>query len=352
METMIQCMDATQFKESELEKASEILRAGGLVAFPTETVYGLGGDAFNKDAARRIYEAKGRPSDNPLIVHIADIEDLEILAREVPVSAKKLAEVFWPGPLTMILKKSRNVPDSTTGGLNTVAIRMPSHPIARSLIAYSGIKIAAPSANISGRPSPTLAKHVIEDLEGKIDLILDAGSVTIGLESTIIDLSQEIPTVLRPGSITIAMLKKVISNVVLDQAFENEKSNTEYKPKAPGMKYKHYAPKGDVIIYKGNLKKVVYQINQDVLKYELQGKKVGILVTEETKSLYGSGCILSIGSRKDEASIAHSLYAVLREFDERGIDLILAESFYSDDLGIAIMNRLLKAASYHVEEVS
>lgn len=351
MKTIIQQIDAAQFDKSELERAAAILKEGGLVAFPTETVYGLGADGLNPDAARKIYEAKGRPSDNPLIIHIADFKDLEMLTLEVTESVKKLADAFWPGPLTMILKKSSQVPHDTTGGLDTVAIRMPSHPIARQLIAYSGIKIAAPSANTSSRPSPTLAKHVIEDLDGRIDLILDGGGVEIGLESTIIDVSQEIPVVLRPGSITIPMLEKVLGMVRLDKALQEESLSKDCKPKAPGMKYKHYAPKGDVIIYKGEIEKVIAQINQDLLEYERQGKKVGILATAETKTAYKSGYILDIGSRKDESSIAHSLYASLREFDERDMDLILTESFYSDDLGTAIMNRLLKAASYHVKQV-
>lgn len=225
-----------------MEKAGEILKSGGLVAFPTETVYGLGGDALNPEASAKIYAAKGRPSDNPLIVHIADMEALKVLASEVPEKAKLLADRFWPGPLTMIMPKSDAVPYATTGGLDTVAIRMPSHPTAYELIRSSGVYIAAPSANTSGRPSPTTAQHVYEDLNGRIDMIIDSGKVDIGLESTIVDLTGEIPTILRPGYITRAMLEEVVGPVTIDKAILAEHEDPNLRPKAPGMKYKHYAP--------------------------------------------------------------------------------------------------------------
>lgn len=251
MKTVIELYDAENRRSEVMEKAGEILKSGGLVAFPTETVYGLGGDALNPEASAKIYAAKGRPSDNPLIVHIADMEALKVLASEVPEKAKLLADRFWPGPLTMIMPKSDAVPYATTGGLDTVAIRMPSHPTAYELIRSSGVYIAAPSANTSGRPSPTTAQHVYEDLNGRIDMIIDSGKVDIGLESTIVDLTGEIPTILRPGYITRAMLEEVVGPVTIDKAILAEHEDPNLRPKAPGMKYKHYAPKGDLVIVEG-----------------------------------------------------------------------------------------------------
>ena len=261
MKTVIELYDAENRRSEVMEKAGEILKSGGLVAFPTETVYGLGGDALNPEASAKIYAAKGRPSDNPLIVHIADMEALKVLASEVPEKAKLLADRFWPGPLTMIMPKSDAVPYATTGGLDTVAIRMPSHPTAYELIRSSGVYIAAPSANTSGRPSPTTAQHVYEDLNGRIDMIIDSGKVDIGLESTIVDLTGEIPTILRPGYITRAMLEEVVGPVTIDKAILAEHEDPNLRPKAPGMKYKHYAPKGDLVIVEGKKQAVAEMIN-------------------------------------------------------------------------------------------
>lgn len=261
MKTVIELYDAENRRSEVMEKAGEILKSGGLVAFPTETVYGLGGDALNPEASAKIYAAKGRPSDNPLIVHIADMEALKVLASEVPEKAKILADRFWPGPLTMIMPKSDAVPYATTGGLDTVAIRMPSHPTAYELIRSSGVYIAAPSANTSGRPSPTTAQHVYEDLNGRIDMIIDSGKVDIGLESTIVDLTGEIPTILRPGYITRAMLEEVVGPVTIDKAILAEHEDPNLRPKAPGMKYKHYAPKGDLVIVEGKKQAVAEMIN-------------------------------------------------------------------------------------------
>ena len=240
-----------------LKAAEDILAGGGLVAIPTETVYGLAANALDEAAAAKIYAAKGRPSDNPLIAHIADLSQMEKLVSEIPENALKLAEAFWPGPLTMILPKSDIVPYGTTGGLETVAIRMPSHPAARKLLRESGIVLAAPSANTSGRPSPTRAEHVYEDLNGKIDMILDDGPVGIGIESTIVDLSGEIPMILRPGFITRGMMEKVIGEVSIDPAILGENKDKNFGTKAPGMKYKHYAPKGDLLLVSGEADKVV-----------------------------------------------------------------------------------------------
>lgn len=351
METKIRRINPEQFQNEELREACEILRRKGLVAFPTETVYGLGGDAMAPEAAGKIYAAKGRPSDNPLIIHIADMKDLEILARRIPENAKRLAEAFWPGPLTMIFRKQERVPDSTTGGLDTVAVRMPSHPLALELIRQSGVLIAAPSANISGRPSPTKAEHVVEDLSGRIDMILDGGSVGIGLESTIIDLSGKDPCVLRPGYITVAMLEEVIGGVQVDPAVLSREGHADIVAKAPGMKYRHYAPKGQLVIIEGETSRVVTEINRLAGEQERQGKRVAIIATEETKDKYQQGVIRSIGSRRTEGSIAAGLYDILREMDHLGAEYIYAESFEEDSLGQAIMNRMLKAAGYHLQKV-
>lgn len=351
MKTKIQQINPEQFQNEELAEACEILQQGGLVAFPTETVYGLGGDAMHPEAAAKIYEAKGRPSDNPLIVHIAKRKSLYDIAAKVPEKAMKLAEAFWPGPLTMIFQKQIQVPDSTTGGLNTVAVRMPSHPIALELIRQSNVYIAAPSANISGRPSPTQAEHVIEDLEGRIDMIIDGGIVGIGLESTIIDMSSGDPTILRPGYITKQMLEEVIGKVHVDPAVVSRTVSPNIVAKAPGMKYRHYAPKGQLTIVEGELDAVVAKINQLVENHITEGRRVAVIATEETKARYHQGTICSIGSRKSEGSIASGLYHILREMDHLGAEFIYAESFEEDSMGQAIMNRMLKAAGYHLLQV-
>ncbi|MFA9464816.1 MAG: L-threonylcarbamoyladenylate synthase [Velocimicrobium sp.] len=348
MNTKIIKIDEYDFSQNELCLAAEILQKGGLVAFPTETVYGLGGDGMKEDAAKKIYEAKGRPSDNPLIIHISDLEMLDKLAKTIPETGKKLAEKFWPGPLTMIFNKKEAVPYGTTGGLDTVAVRMPSHPIARALIRISGVCIAAPSANTSGRPSPTKASHVRDDLDGKIDMIIDGGTVGIGIESTIVDLTSDIPTILRPGFITKKMLEDVVGEVEVDKAILTMTADPNLIPKAPGMKYKHYAPKGALIILEGNTNAVIKEINKRVKCKLLEGKKVGVITSSETQDAYDAGVIKVIGARGNEITIAQSLYSILRDFDDLGVDFIYSESFFSDDLGQAIMNRLLKAAGYQV----
>jgi L-threonylcarbamoyladenylate synthase len=334
--------------EDSFEEAAKILRNGGLVAIPTETVYGLGANALDETAAAKIYQAKGRPSDNPLIVHIAKVSDMEMLAEEIPETAYQLAEVFWPGPLTIILKKKDSVPYQTTGGLDTVAIRLPANQIARTLIEKSGVFVAAPSANISGKPSPTTAQHVIDDLSGKVDMIIDGGQATLGLESTIVDLSGNDPMILRPGCITKAMLENVIGEIDYDPVVLQKAPNLELVPKAPGMKYRHYAPEGKLTIYEGNIDKVIDAINQKAKENLENNNRVGVIATDETKAFYRYGTVKTIGSRKDEASIAAGLYAVLREFDELHAEYIYTESFADNSLGQAIMNRLLKAAGYCV----
>lgn len=349
MNTIIQKINKDNFTAEELKEAASILKDGGLVAFPTETVYGLGADGLNEEAAKKIYAAKGRPSDNPLIIHICNMDSLEDITAEIPDYGKRLAEAYWPGPLTMIFKKNSIVPYSTTGGLETIAVRMPAEPISRELIRMSGAYIAAPSANISGKPSPTLAKHVIDDLNGKVDMIIDGGSAVIGLESTIVDLTGKIPVILRPGYITKAMLEEVVGEVEIDSAILDSGSTT--RPKAPGMKYKHYAPKGEVTIFEGNIEDVVSEINRKAKEVTEAGHKVGVIATDETISQYGYGTVKTIGTRADDTSIARSLFALLREFDSLQTEYIYTESFISDDLGEAIMNRLLKAAAHRVIQV-
>lgn len=350
MDTKVIEIDSNHIDSREMAEAAEIIRQGGLVAFPTETVYGLGADALRPEASRKIYAAKGRPSDNPLIVHISRFADLVSIAREVPAQAKLLADAFWPGPLTMIVWKNEKVPLETTGGLETVAVRMPNHPVALRLIEESGCMIAAPSANTSGKPSPTEASHVAEDLNGRVPLILDGGLVGIGIESTIIDLTEEVPMILRPGYITRKMLEDVLdSEVRIDPGIIA--SDSAQKPKAPGMKYRHYAPKAELVLVEGDTDRVTAEINRLVCQRQEEGRKVGVIATEETKNSYLADCVMSIGAREDEDAIARHLYKMLRELDDCGMDAIYSESFATPRIGQAIMNRLLKAAGYHVIQV-
>ncbi len=437
-----------------LTEAAAILRRGGLVAFPTETVYGLGANGLDDTAARKIYAAKGRPSDNPLILHISAEKELAPLVRQIPDAARKLMTAFWPGPLTMIFEKSGIVPYATTGGLDTVAVRMPCDPIAGRLIALAGVPVAAPSANRSGRPSPTTARHVIEDMDGRIEMILDGGPVGIGVESTIVDVTGPLPVLLRPGAVTMEMLREVVGEVAVDPAITGPVAG-DVKPKAPGMKYRHYAPRAELVLveegraaektegtaengkivgseaeavkgvgvaaekiegtaedgkavgpeteavkgvgaaaekaegtagdgkavgleaeaakgvgaaaekaevpaedgktvgseaeaWKGAGDAVIETINRLTRERLAEGQSVGILCTDETMDRYPQGIVRSVGQRRREETIAHSLFAVLREFDELGVDIIYSESFASDHLGQAIMNRLTKAAGYHV----
>ena len=350
MQTRVVKIDPLNIDENAIQEAAALIASGELVAFPTETVYGLGADALHPEASKKIYAAKGRPSDNPLIVHICKFEELESIAKLVPPQARKLADAFWPGPLTMIVWKNDKVPYETTGGMDTVAIRMPNHPIALKLIEQSGCLIAAPSANTSGKPSPTEAAHVALDLDGKIPMILDGGPVGIGIESTIIDLTEDMPMILRPGYITQQMLEDVLGEEVkIDPGIIASDSLT--KPKAPGMKYKHYAPKADLVLVDGDADKVVRKINELVQAKKAAGQKVGIIATDETKDLYQADIVVSIGAREDEDAIAKHLYKILREFDDWNVDAIYSESFATPRIGQAIMNRLLKAAGHQVLQV-
>lgn len=332
------------YQKEELEHAAAVLRGGGLVAFPTETVYGLGGNGLQPEAAKRIYKAKGRPSDNPLILHISSREELPVIVEEIPQSAQALMDAFWPGPMTLVFRKSSEVPYETTGGLDTVAVRMPEHRGARELIACAGVPVAAPSANVSGRPSPTTAQHVKEDLWGRIDLIIDGGAVGIGVESTIIDVTEEVPVILRPGHITKKMIEAVIGEVQLDPGLMGQ--DPDVRPKAPGMKYRHYAPRAPITVIEGPDEAVISRIRQ--LAAEYPSHRVGILAADESAEAYTHGQVISIGSR-ERHTLEQGLYSALREFDYRGVEVIFSESFSEDERGEAVMNRLLKAAGQRIE---
>lgn len=353
MKTIIEKIDGIQLNSEEnirvIERAGNILKEGGLVAFPTETVYGLGADGLNEDAARKIYAAKGRPSDNPLIIHIADMESLGRIAKNIPEAAIRIAEKYWPGPLTMIFEKSDNVPYGTTGGLETVAVRMPLNETALALIRAGGGFIAAPSANTSGRPSPTEAWHVKEDLDGKVDMIVDGGPVEIGVESTILDMTVVPSMILRPGAVTKEMLAELAGTVCVDRALIE--SDSKERPKAPGMKYRHYAPRAELCVVEGGMEEVIKSINEMTEEKIAGGYRVGIIGTDETKEKYVNGIVKSAGTREDENTIANHLYGILREFDEERTDYIFSEAFPAEGIGSAIMNRLLKAAGHHVIRV-
>ena len=317
-----------------IEEAGTIIRNGGTVAFPTETVYGLGANALDEEAVKKIFIAKGRPQDNPLIVHVCS-KDISELVKEVPEIAQRMIDKFWPGPLTIILEKNDIIPNITSANLNTVGIRMPSSEIALKLIELSKRPIAAPSANISGRPSPTEVERCVEDLSGKVNYIIGGESSDIGVESTIIDCTVNPPLVLRPGGITLEMLKEIDSNIEIDSALKS-KPTEEFKPKAPGMKYRHYAPKAHLKIIKGKNEKTIEIINEILENYIEKGKDVAILTTDENLNKFNKGKIISLGSENNLSEIAKNLFETLRK---------------CDDLGLAIMNRLNKAAGYDILEV-
>ncbi len=350
MDTKIIRMDEENIDMQTVKMAGNIIKSGGLVAFPTETVYGLGGDALNSSSSKKIYAAKGRPSDNPLIIHIVEMSALSQIVRKIPKAAYQLAEKYWPGPLTMIFEKADCVPLETTGGLNTVAVRMPSNQIAREFIRDAGGYVAAPSANRSGRPSPTVAKYVIEDLFGRIDMIIDGGQADIGLESTIIDLTGTSPMILRPGYITEEMLRQVIGDVEADQTIMDD--HAAQAPKAPGMKYKHYAPKGNLIIVEGEGRQVSTYINEKLSAFHKEGKRTGVIATDETAAGYLADSVKSAGEQGREEQTAKCLFRILREFDDEGIEIIYAEGFKQKGVGQAVMNRLLKAAGHQVVRLS
>lgn len=329
-----------------LKKAANILKNNGLVAFPTETVYGLGANALKEDAVKKIYIAKGRPSDNPLIVHIADKNDVYNLANNIPKNALALMDKFWPGALTIVLKKNDVVPLKTSGGLDTVAIRMPNNAIALALIKQCGFPLAAPSANTSTKPSPTLATHVFDDLNGKIDMILDGGACSFGIESTVVEVLDDKVTILRPGSITKEMLLQVVDNVVIDDAILCNNGVA----KSPGMKYKHYAPCGDVFIINGEFENVYTYINNILKEDKQKGIKSIVIASEENIKNY-DGNVMSFGSKNDLSTIAKNIFNVLRLCDSQNMDKIYIEALKEEGLGFSIMNRLKKAASYNIINV-
>lgn len=341
--------------DKQLDHAAQVLRDGGLVAFPTETVYGLGANALDQSAIEGIYRAKGRPSDNPLIVHIAETDALKELTSDIPGMAPKLIEACWPGPLTLLMPKSDRIPAIVTAGLGTVGIRMPANPIALELIRKSGVPVAAPSANSSGRPSPTLAKHVIEDLSSKVDVIIDGGHTKVGVESTVLDITVDPPMILRPGGITYEKLTEILGLVRFDPAISSD-NKTSAPPKAPGMKYRHYAPKASMLLIQGQPERVAGEIGKRAEVYNREGTLVGILTTDETASLYDPSLftyckILSLGSRLNPESLAANLFKCLREFDENRTGVIMAESLETDGIGQAVMNRMLKAAGGNIIKV-
>ena len=332
-----------------LKKAANILKNDGLVAFPTETVYGLGANALKEEAVKKIYIAKGRPSDNPLIVHIAKKDDIYPLVDSVPKNALILMDKFWPGALTIIFKKSSIIPKTTSGGLDTVAIRMPKNNIALALIKECGFPLAAPSANTSTKPSPTLASHVYKDLNGKIDIVIDGGSCNFGIESTVVEVLDDKVTILRPGSITKEMLEKFVDNVVIDSSILS--TNVNLLPKSPGMKYKHYAPLGDVFIINGNIDNIVSYILDSLKNDKINNIKSLVIASDETIDNYSSFDVLNIGSRKNIEIIAKNLFNTLRECDNLNMQKIYIESFSEEGVGLAVMNRLKKASDYKIIEV-
>lgn len=345
METKKMVLERKALESSVIEEAADLLRRGELVAFPTETVYGLGADARNEAAIRKIFEVKGRPSDNPLILHIAELSELDELSREVSPKARALMEKFCPGPITFVVKRSDDVSDLITAGLDTVAVRMPSDEIARALIRAAGCPIAAPSANVSGRPSPTDAEAVWEDLNGKIPLILDGGRTEVGLESTVVEVTGETPLILRPGKITPEEIEKMWQGVSVEEA-------SAEVPRSPGQKYRHYAPKAKMTVFVGRFDDVVQRILLEEAKAELEDWKIGILCFDESRDRYRSHDVISLGSYFDKEAVSHNLYAALRQFDEWGVDVIFAETTDEKGLGLAIRNRMYKAAGGNVVEVA
>lgn len=343
MKTMISSIDKDNIDLEELKKHAKLLSEGKTVIFPTETVYGLGANALDEDAVKKIYEAKGRPSDNPLIVHIHEKEQVHELAKDVNDNAKIVMDRFWPGPITIILNKKDIVPKTTSGGLDTVAIRMPSHKIAKEIIKQSGVPIAAPSANISGRPSPTKAQHVKDEMEGRVSGIVLGGDSNFGLESTVLDLTSETPMILRPGSITKEDLESVLGKVELDPSLAKKEDNK--KAKAPGMKYTHYSPDADVFIVSGSKEDVFNKVNELILINNENGLKTGVMCLEKNKHKY-NGEVISLGSTLEE--VASNLFNVLREMDKLKVDIIYSEEFEIAGIGQAIMNRLLKSAGYKI----
>lgn len=347
METKVAIINNLEKDLKFIKEAAETIKKSGLVVFPTETVYGLGANALDEEAVKKIFEAKGRPQDNPLIVHVSDISQVDDLAKDIPEVAKKMMLKFWPGPLTIILNKKDIIPNRTSANLDTIGIRMPDDEIALKLIKLSKTPIAAPSANISGRPSPTDIERCIEDLSGRVDYIIGGEKSRVGVESTIIDCTVNPPIVLRPGGTTVEMLKEIDERIELDKGLMS-KPTEDFKPKAPGMKYRHYAPKAKVRIVSGKREKTIEKICEMVHNYIENGKKVGIMASEENSRYYKEGTVKVLGSSLKLEDVAHNLFEALRSFDDMGMDIIIAEAFEEKGVGIAIMNRLKKSAGYDI----
>ena len=347
-QTVVLKVDSQQPDIEKVRVAASIIREGGLVAFPTETVYGLGADALNSKAVVALFEAKKRPMDNPPIVHVENASDVYRLAKQVPPKADRLMKEFWPGPLTLVFKRSDAVPDVTVAGLDTIAVRMPQHAVALALIRESSRPIAAPSANLASKPSPTSADHVFDDLNGRIDAILDGGPTRIGVESTVLDLSVDPALVLRPGGTPLEALRRVLGDVKLHPFVAAEKELPIEKTRSPGMKHKHYAPNAQVIVVEGAIPAVLAKVKDLAESYRLKGVKVGVLATDETLAAYRADVVKSLGSRFNLAVVAQNLFSLLREFDSEGVDVIIAETVSTEGLGLAIMNRLRKASGYNI----
>jgi len=345
MNTKVSIIDENNISQNIINEAAIVIKEGGLVVFPTETVYGLGANALDKLAVEKIFKAKGRPQDNPLIIHVSDF-NIGFLVKEIPCIAREIMNRYWPGPITLIFNKSDLVPKTTSAGLNTVGIRMPSNIIARRLIEAAGTPIAAPSANISGRPSPTDVESCIEDLSGKVEYILGGDKSQVGLESTIVDCTCTPLCILRPGVITIEMLREIDDKIYIDKSIMS-KQEDDFKPKAPGMKYRHYAPKSPVKIISGDLEKTVAKINE-IVQNNIGNKKIGIIATDESKGKYPYGTVISLGGRNQLDDIGRNLFEVLRGFDAIDVDLILSEAFEEEGIGVAIMNRLKKSAGFDI----
>ena len=335
-------IDDVNRDSAAINEAGRILRRGGLVAFPTETVYGLGANALDGRAASAVFKAKGRPQDNPLIVHIADFQEIYRVAVLLPPAAEKIIHAFWPGPLTLVLPRGEAVPDEVTAGLNTVAVRMPDHPVAKALIAAAGVPVAAPSANLSGSPSPTKARHVLDDLNGRIDGILDGGPANVGVESTVLDLTTDVPTILRPGGVTAEQLLTVLPDVQYDPAIEAGSRNAV--PRSPGVKYKHYSPKARVIVLEGEPKPVANRTKEMIAAYSAAGQKVGVLASAENASNYSGAEVINYGSRSQPTAAAAVLYDALRRFDHLKVDVIIAEGLPTKGMGTTVMDRLRRSA--------
>ena len=341
MKTEIFDIDENNIDFELIKKCSETLKKGGTVVFPTETVYGLGANALDKNAVEKIFAAKNRPSDNPLIIHIGKKSQANDIAREITENSKKLMEFFWPGPLTIIFKKKANIPDSVTCGLDTVAVRMPENKIALELLKESGIPVAAPSANISGKPSGTDVLHVIDDLKGKVDIIINGGLSKIGIESTVIDMTGNIPMILRPGIVTLEQISTVIGYTEYDSALDSDNKNAV--PKSPGQKYRHYSPESQMILFRGAKNQIERAVNEKYRKLTNDGKKVIILCVDERKNVF-EGITYSMGSEKNPISISSNLFRLLRKADEEKTDFILVDGIKETAEGKAIMNRLKKAS--------